>query len=97
VPDRCRPERYRRKMEGHHPMAIVGWADENERTEEEYPSDHRANASPSPAGNDGCWNSRTSPGARFAPASAVFANAVRDDVGTRVERSLHMGQRASQT
>jgi len=35
--DRCHAERYRREMEGHHPMAIVGWADENERAAEEYP------------------------------------------------------------
>jgi len=97
VPDRCHPERYRRKMEGHHPMAIVGWADENERTEEEYPSDHRANASPSPAGHDREWHSEPAPRTRLASASAVLANAVRDDVGTRVGRSPHMGQRASQT
>jgi HxlR-like helix-turn-helix len=30
VPDRCHAERHRREMEGHHPLAIVGWADENE-------------------------------------------------------------------
>lgn len=95
MPDRCHPERYRRKMEGHHPMAIVGWPDENERTEEEYPSDHGANASPSPAEHDREWHSEPAPRTRLAFASAVLANAVRDDVGTRVGRSLHMGQRAS--
>ena len=42
-------------------MAIVGRADENERTEEEYPLDHRANASPSPAGHDRAWNSGPAP------------------------------------
>jgi hypothetical protein len=36
------------RWKGHHPMAIVGWPDENERTEKKYPSDHGANASPSP-------------------------------------------------
>ena len=97
MPDRCHAERYRREMEGHHPMAIVGWADENDRTAEEYSRDHRANAPPSPAGTDGRWNSRTSPGARLSSASTVFANAIRDDVGTCVGGSLHMGQRASQT
>jgi len=37
VPDRCHAKRYRREVEGHYLMAIVGWADENERTAEEHP------------------------------------------------------------
>jgi hypothetical protein len=37
MPDRCHAEHYRWEMEGHHSMAIVGWANENERTAEEYP------------------------------------------------------------
>jgi hypothetical protein len=37
MPHRCHAERYRREMEGHHLMAIVGRANENERTAEEYP------------------------------------------------------------
>src|SRR5579883_412293 len=57
MPDRRHSERYRREMEGHDPMAIIEWADENERTAEEYSRDHRADASPSPAGTDECRNS----------------------------------------
>ena len=96
MPNRRHAERYRREMERHHTMAIVGRAAENERIAEEYSRDHRANAPPTPAGIDGCWNSRTSPGARFARARVVFADTVRDDVGTRVGSSLQMGQRAPQ-
>jgi hypothetical protein len=37
MPHRCDAQRYRRAMEGHNPMAIVGRADEDERIAEEYP------------------------------------------------------------
>src|SRR5579862_9072639 len=97
MPDRCHAERYRREMEGHYPVAIAGWADETERTAEEYSRDHGANAPPSPAGNDRCRDPRTSAGARLALAGTVFADAVRDDPGARIGGPLHLGQRASQT
>jgi hypothetical protein len=37
MPHRCDAQRYRRAMEGHHPLAIVGRADADERIAEEYP------------------------------------------------------------
>jgi hypothetical protein len=37
MPHRCGAQRHRRAMEGHHPLAIVGRADEDERITEKYP------------------------------------------------------------
>jgi hypothetical protein len=37
MPHRCGAQHHRRAMEGHHPLAIVGRADEDERIAEEYP------------------------------------------------------------
>jgi hypothetical protein len=36
MPHRCGAQRHRRAMEGHNPLATVGWADEDERIAEEY-------------------------------------------------------------
>jgi hypothetical protein len=37
MPHRCGAQLHRWAMEGHHPLAIVGRTDENERITEEYP------------------------------------------------------------
>jgi hypothetical protein len=37
MPHRCGAQRHRWAMEGHHPLAIIGRADEDERIAEEYP------------------------------------------------------------
>ncbi|WP_236657448.1 hypothetical protein [Acidisarcina polymorpha] len=36
MPRRCGAQRHRRTMEVHHPLAVVGRADEDERIAEEY-------------------------------------------------------------
>lgn len=89
-------ERDRRKVEGHDPVAIAGWAAQDERTAEGYPWDHRANASASSARHDREWPSSPATGTRLALASAVLAHPVRNDVGPGTGRSLCMGQRTPQ-
>jgi hypothetical protein len=37
MPYRCDAQRDRRAMEGHHPLAVVGRADEDQRIAEEHP------------------------------------------------------------
>ena len=36
MPHRCDAKRHRRAMEGHNPLATVGWVDEDQRIAEEY-------------------------------------------------------------
>ena len=97
MPHRCGAQRHRRTMERDDPLAIIGPADEDERIAEEYPWNHRADASPAPAGYDRGWHSGTSSGARLTPASALLADAVRTDIGSGVGSSLFVGQRTFET
>ena len=78
-------------------MALAAGADEDGRTAEEYPGDHRTHAYPSPEGYDRERDSRTTSRRRTPSASAVLDNALRNDFGSGTRLSMHMGQEAPQT